>query len=448
MTDELDLSKLTLEQKKEMIQELRKKKQSELFHNDEEKWAHYAQFKNYPRYQEIKKLFDYWNGEGGTGLVLSYLKANDGVNCATSIVDGKELINFGGYNYLNLSGHPDVKRKTIATIEKYGTSSSASRHVSGTKPIHLELEKNISAFLGTEGSIVFPSGYLTNASVIGYLMSAKDLIVHDILSHNSIVAGSLLSPAHRLAFPHNDYKALEQILKGKRNDFERVLIVVEGVYSMDGDIPNLPELIRLKKKYGAWLMIDEAHSIGVIGKTGRGIAEYFSIDRSDIEVNMGTLSKSLGSCGGFISGSNELMTFLHACPGFIFSAAITPSDTAAALASLEIMQQEPERLANLQENARYFLSLCKAKGLNTSFSKDSAIVPVLTGDSLITFLLSQRLAERGINALPIGYPAVEKEASRVRYFISTSHTKEQLQYTAECTAEELNKLKKEIFGAR
>lgn len=440
MTDKIDLSKLSIEEKKKMLEKLLKEKGSKITLSNEEGWDYNAKFTNLPRYQELKEQFDLWDGEGGSGLTMPYLKPNDKINGSTTWVGGKELINFSGFNYLNLSGHPAVFRKSCEAIEKYGTSSSASRLVSGTKPIHLALEQCIATFLGTEDSIIFPSGYLTNVSVISYLMGPKDLIIHDILIHNSIVTGSLLSPAHRLTFPHNDYNALAKILNERRNDFERVLIVIEGVYSMDGDIPDLPEIIKIKKKYGAWLMIDEAHSIGVIGKTGRGIAEYYSIDRSDVEIWMGTLSKSLGSCGGYIAGKKEIITFLHFCPGFIFSTAISPGDTAAALASMEILKQEPERVTNLQKNANYFLSFCKKKNLNTSFSKDSPVVPILVGDSIPTLHLSQKLVERGVYALPIVYPAVEREASRVRFFINTAHTEEQLRFAAECVFEEFGKL--------
>lgn len=439
MSDKVDLSKLSPEQKKEMLQQILRSKKMDASQSSEMA-AYDDKLSTLLRYQVFKKQYDFFTHHNE--LTMPYLTTNDGVSSATTYIDGKELINFCGYNYLNLSGHPYVNKKACEAIERYGTSVSASRTASGNKPLHVELEKSISSFLGTEDTLVFPAGYLTNVSVISHLIGPQDLIVHDILSHNSILAGSLLSHAHRISFPHNDYQALAKILNEKRKDFERALIIIEGVYSLDGDIPNLPEFIKIKKQYGAWLMIDEAHSVGVIGKTGRGIGEYYSVNYSDVEIWMGTLSKALASCGGYISGKEDFITyFKYTCPGFLFSAGISPANTAAALAALEIIQKEPERVANLQKNGRYFLSCCQERGLDTGFSKDSAVVPIVTGDSALSLYLSQALKLRGIYALPIVYPAVEKNAARLRFFIDTAHTEEQLKTTADCVLQEYDKLK-------
>jgi 7-keto-8-aminopelargonate synthetase-like enzyme len=306
----------------------------------------------------------------------------------------------------------------------------------------LELEKEIANFLGVDNSIVFLSGHATNVTTIGHLLGAEDLILSDALIHNCAVQGSILSGARRLYFPHNDWHTLDNILeKQQRQNYRRVLIIIEGIYSQDGDIPDLPKFIEVKKRHKALLMIDEAHSIGVIGKHGAGIGEYFGVDRTDVDLWMGTLSKAFASCGGYIAGSNALVEYLkYTAPGFIYSVGMSSANTAAALASLRVLRAEPERVTQLHRQAKRFLELAQNFGLNTGASKNTPVIPVIVGDSFACMLLSQLLLERGISVHPTIYPAVAEDAARLRFFLSCSHTDEQIDYTVKIVAEELAKI--------
>ena len=281
-----------------------------------------------------------------------------------------------------MSGDPAVGEAAKAAIDRYGTSASASRLVSGQEAIHVELEQAMTRFLGTEDTIALVGGHATNETVIGHLFGPGDLILHDALAHNSIVQGCILSGARRRPFPHNDWQAADRLLEQFRHEYRRVLLVIEGVYSMDGDIPDLPKFVEVKRRHKALLMIDEAHSMGVLGATGRGIAEHFGVDRGDVDIWMGTFSKSLGSCGGYISGCKALVEYLrYTAPGFVFAAAMPPPAAAAAIAALRLLEAEPQRVARLRENARLFLALARQRGLNTGMSKDSPVVPVILGNS-------------------------------------------------------------------
>lgn len=353
----------------------------------------------------------------------------------------KEYINYLDYNYVGLAHHPEIKRQAIAAIEKNGTSASSSRIISGTRQIHLDLEKAIADFLEVDDSLVYTAGFMTNETTISHLMGQKDLIVFDSLCHRSIIAGCEGSSARKIPFPHNDFKALDAILTDFRDKYEKALIIIEGLYSTDGDIPDLPQIIEIKKKHQCLLMIDEAHSIGTIGKTGRGIGEYHNINRNDVDIWMGTLSKSLASCGGFIAGNRNLISFLkYTSPGYVFSAAISPANTAAAFAAINLLNQEPERVKALSQRCELFLKLCKERGINTGVSKDSPIIPVIVGSSTRALLLSNALFEKGIGAIPMIYPSVEEGKSRLRFFITSEHTDEQIRKTIPILADELNKI--------
>lgn len=375
--------------------------------------------------------------------VNPYYKVNLGVPKDLITTDEGYKINFSTYNYAGLNGNPAVIEACQNAIKKYGTSVSGSRMISGEIDLHRQLEAKISSFLGTEDTIVYVGGYATNVSAISTVVGKEDLILHDALSHNSLVTGSILSGAKRMSFPHNDVTALEASLKKVRQYYRRVLIVVEGVYSMDGDICRLPEIIELKKKYGALLMVDEAHSLGVIGECGRGVGDYFKVNRKDVDLWMGTLSKSLVSCGGYISGSKELVELLkYTSDGFIFSAGITPQNTAAALEALNLLEADPSIVRKLLDNSAYFLKLMKDAGIDTGLSNGTAIVPCIVGDSNKCMAMSNILYTRGINVMPILYPAVPEEEARLRFFISACHTKEQMEYTVE----QLVEVKKQVFG--
>lgn len=370
------------------------------------------------------------------GLTNPFFQPHESVSSNTIRIEGHELANFSGYNYLGLSGHPEVSAAAKAAIDQYGTSVSGSRLASGETVLHGQLERELAAMLGVEDCLVFISGYGTNVSTIGHLFGPRDLVVHDALAHSSILAGCQLSGARRLPFAHNDPGALDRLLSEHRAGYERAIVLVEGVYSMDGDIAPLDELIEVKRSHEAALMVDEAHSLGVLGAGGAGVGEHFGIDRADVEIWMGTLSKTLAACGGYVAGSSALIEYLRfTAPGFIFSVGLPPADTAAALAALRIMLREPERVARVQQLAAFFLERARVRGLDTGLSGGSAVVPVIVGDSVRAFRLADALFKRGINVQPIVYPAVEEQAARLRFFITASHTEEQIERAVEAVAE-------------
>jgi 8-amino-7-oxononanoate synthase len=379
------------------------------------------------------------------GVKNPYFNCHTDISRDTISIDGQRYINYSGYNYLGLSGDLEVNAAVIDAIHRYGTSVSASRIVSGEIPLHRELETELAAFHGVEDAVVFVSGYGTNVSTIGHLFGPRDLLLHDSLVHNSAVTGCILSGASRLPFPHNDYAALERLLAEHRTTHERACVLTEGVFSMDGDIPDLPRLIDLKAKYKALLMVDEAHSAGTIGATGRGIAEYCGVDPTRVDIWMGTLSKSFASCGGYIAGCRALtLNLRYAAPGgILYSAGMTPPNTAAALAALRKLPRVVDRVATLAGNGRLFVSLAKAEGLNTGPSSDSPVVPVIVSNSIHCLKLADRLFKAGINVQPMLYPAVSEEASRLRFFITALHTPEQIRFTVESTATALREVRSE-----
>lgn len=370
-----------------------------------------------------------------------FFRVQTNIATNTCIIDGKEYLNFASYNYLNLNGHPQVCAAAKAAIDQYGTSVSASRLVSGERLIHRQLEQELAKVHNTDDCVVFVSGHATNVSTIGYLFGVNDLILYDALSHNSIVQGALLSGAHRKPFPHNDWEAVDEILTSQRREYERVLIVVEGIYSMDGDFPNLPEFIKIKQRHKALLMVDEAHSLGILGEQGHGIASHFGVDAKEIDICMGTLSKTLASAGGYIAGDRALVELLRTyTPGFLYSVGISPPVAAAALEALKIMQAEPERVAALHKNGLLFLQKAKEKGINTGLSAGYSVIPVIVGSSIKSGRLAAAMFNRGVNVQPIFYPAVEEKSARLRFFISSAHTEQQIIQTVEILSEELQKL--------
>ncbi|GHT10815.1 hypothetical protein FACS1894170_03580 [Planctomycetales bacterium] len=395
----------------------------------------YYRIGKFPEYLRLKAGLDMIKDTG----LNRFFDVHEGITNDRAVIGGKEYINFSNYNYVNTSGDEEVTKAAIDACEKYGTSVSASRLVSGNKPIHRELENAVSQFLGTEDTIVMVGGHATNEGVIGHLLNEKDMILFDALAHNSIVEGALLSGARRRPFPHNDWQAADWILKKHRHDYRRVLIAVEGVYSMDGDYPDLPKLIDIKKRNHCLLMVDEAHSIGVLGKTGRGIGEHFGVTRSDVDIWMCTLSKTFASCGGYISGSQELVEYLkYTAPNFVFSVGISPPNCAAALAAIRVLEREPQRVDRLRRNSELLLQLLKDAGFNTGTSRDSAVVPVILGNSMLALQLSKALFDRGVNVQPILHPAVEEKAARLRFFVTSAHTEEQIRYTVNALQAAMN----------
>ena len=361
------------------------------------------------------------------GIENPFFRAHDQRAGPTAVIDGKEFLNFSSYDYLGLNGHPAVIQAAKDAADRYGMSASASRVVSGERKIHGELEQKLAAFHETESAVVFVSGHATNVSTIGHILQKDDLLVHDAYIHNSIVMGAKLSGALRQAFKHNDLDSLESILKERAGHHGKILIVVEGVYSMDGDMATLPSIIELKKKYGAWLMVDEAHSVGILGKTGRGIAEHCGVDPGDVDIWMGTLSKTLASCGGYIAGKRDLVDYLKfTAPGFVFSVGLSPALAASASTALDVMHAEPERVQRAQQNGNYFLRAAKEAGLDVGVSQGHAIVPLMIGDSLKATVFASRLSKEGVNVLPIIFPAVPEKSARLRYFITSEHTENQI----------------------
>ncbi|MDO4570141.1 MAG: aminotransferase class I/II-fold pyridoxal phosphate-dependent enzyme [Planctomycetia bacterium] len=402
----------------------------------------YYVFEKSPEFIQLQKNFEI---QLQSGLRNPYFTTHEGQAKDTTIIGGKEYIHFSSYNYLGLGAHPDVLQFVKEMVDKYGTSASASRLVSGQKDIHLRFEEEMAEFYGTEDAIVFSAGHHVNESVLGHLCGKGDLILHDALAHNSIVMGALLSGAQRRPFHHNDWEMANDILKRSRSEFRRVWIAIEGVYSMDGDVAPVPEFIEMKKRNKAYLYVDEAHSLGTLGKRGAGVCDHFGISPSDGDLWMGTISKSFGSCGGFISGKKSIIEYLrYTTPGFVFSAAIAPPATAAALGALRVLKREPERVERLRENSALFLRLAKEGGLNTGLSAGTPVIPIIYGNSLVSMIVAQRLFEKGINVQPIMYPAVEEKAARLRFFMTAIHTREQIEYTAKTLIEETKKVLKEL----
>lgn len=370
------------------------------------------------------------------GLPSPYFRAHAGVAGATSRIGNQDYDNFASYNYLGLNGDSRVSEAAKQAIDQYGTSVSASRVVSGERPLHRALEAELAEVYEAEDCVTMVSGHATNVTVIGHLVDKDDVILHDSLSHNSLVQGALMSGARRIVFPHNDLDELERLLAAARPRAKRALILVEGHYSMDGDVPDLARLVDIKRRYRASLMVDEAHSLGCVGPRGHGIAEHSGVPCGDVDVWMGTLSKTLCSSGGYVAGPRTLIEYLRcSAPGFVYSVGLSPPVAAAALAALRLMRAEPWRVARLQANGCCFLDACRDAGLDTGPSVGFAIVPVMVGSSIRAVKLAQILFDAGVNVQPIIYPAVPEQGARLRFFISTLHEAGPLRRVAEATAE-------------
>lgn len=361
------------------------------------------------------------------GFASPYFRMHDGPPSSVQRIGEKERINFASYDYLGLNGDPRINEAAIRAIDDSGISPGASRLVGGERDCHRVLEQALAELHGVADAVVMVSGHATNVSVLRTLLGPEDLVVTDALAHNSLIEGARLSGATRLTCPHNDYDWLDRELGRIRGRHRRVVIAVESLYSMDGDSPDLASLVSIKARHGAWLMVDEAHGVGVLGQTGRGIAEEQGVDPLSVEIWMGTLSKTLGSCGGYIAGSADLIRLMkYKAPGFVFSVGLPPVLAVAACEALRLMLEEPERVDRLAQNGAIFYQACRSEGLDTGRSKGRAITSILTGDSMSAVALSQGLFDAGINALPVVYPAVPERQARVRFFITARHTEDQL----------------------
>jgi 8-amino-7-oxononanoate synthase len=369
-----------------------------------------------------------------------YFTPHEGAAGARSTIGGREVVNFSSYNYLGWCGDHRVSAAAAAAIERYGTSASASRIASGERPLHRDLEQALAAHYGTEDCVVFVSGHATNVTVIGHLLEPGDLILHDALIHNSALLGAQLSGARRLPFPHNDWAALDRLLTAHRAAHHRVLIIVEGVYSMDGDVPDLPQFIAVKQKHDALLMVDEAHALGVLGVHGGGIGEHCAVQPTDVDLWMGTLSKTLASCGGYICASHLVVEYLkYTAPGFLYSVGLAPPLAAAALCALQLTHENPGRVQRLRERAEALRTQFRAAGWKVGASEHSAVVPLILGDPDRALQLAHALFTAGINVQPILPPAVEVDQARLRFFLSALHTPDDISQTVRTVGAQLER---------
>ena len=381
----------------------------------------------FPELQQLQGQMDQLNS---AGLEIPYLDI--------LTTKKRQMINYNTYNYVGLAGHPMVSAASKAAIDEYGTSMSSSPIVGQTE-INRDLENELCSFFQSEAAVLFVGGWVSNVTTIDALVGPKDLILCDALNHNSCVVGQRLSGATVVQFPHNDVQQADRMLERIRHQYRRVLIVIEGVYSMDGDIPDLHAFVAMKKKHKAMLFLDEAHSFGTMGPTGRGLCEYSNVDPKDVDVRMGTMSKALGSTGGFILGSQALIQYLKYCAGgFVFSVGLTPANSASALASLKLIQKEPERVQRLQELSREFRDEAEKKGLDVgTVVPGSPVVVVHVGSTVECVTASMKLAQAGINVKPIVYPAVEEGKCRLRFFLSSLRTTQENMHTINTLAQEI-----------
>ena len=354
-----------------------------------------------------------------------YLKSVEELNGARAQVDGREMIVFASYNYLGLIRHPKVVETAKKALDKYGTGAAGVRFLAGTTDAHTELEEKIAHFKNVDAAVTFSSGYVTNLAAITTLCQRGDLVVMDKLDHASIIDGCRLSGAYHRSFLHNNVKSLENIL-AQSGKYKNMLIVIDAVYSMDGDIAPLPEISHLAKKYNARLMVDEAHSIGVIGKTGHGIEEHFGLENA-VDIHMGTLSKTIPSIGGYLAGDKDLINFLKlTARPFIFSASLPPVNVAAAKTCFEVIESEPELIAQLQINIKQFREGLQKMGYDTGNS-ETAIVPIMVGEEERTLELCKKVNEGGVFICPILFPAIPKGTNRLRAHVQAAHTSKDIE---------------------
>jgi 8-amino-7-oxononanoate synthase len=339
-------------------------------------------------------------------------------------INGKDVLMFGSNSYLGLTNHPKIKEAAKKAIDKYGSGCAGSRFLNGTLDIHIELERRLAKLVGKDGALCYSTGFQVNLGVVSVLAGRQDYLLLDELDHASIIEGSRLSFSKVLKFKHNDMKALEAKLKRCEPDSIK-LIVVDGIFSMEGDIINLPELVKLATKYKGNVMVDDAHSIGVLGKNGSGTADHFGLTKK-VDLIMGTFSKSLASLGGFIAADKEVINYIkHNSRSLIFSASMTPASAASVLAALDIMESEPERIANLWSVTNYALKNFKDAGFNTGKS-ESPIIPLFIRDDIKALKLTQILLTEGVFVNPVVSPAVPKEDSLIRFSLMATHTHKQV----------------------
>lgn len=369
--------------------------------------------KNYTRAAEVKKAGYY-----------PYFKAIQSGASSEVMVDGRKMIMIGSNNYLGLTQHPQVKEEAVKAVEKYGSGCTGSRFLNGTLDIHEELERKLAHFMKKEACLVFSTGFQTNQGAISTLVGKGSTAVIDRGDHASIIDGSRLAFGNVLKYKHNDMADLERVLQ-HLPDPANALIIIDGVFSMEGDLANLPEIVKLKRKYRTRLMVDDAHGVGVMGKNGRGTAEHFGVE-NEVDVIMGTFSKSFASLGGFLVGEEKVISYVkHHARALIFSASMPPAAVATVLAALEVIQKEPERRARLWTLTNRMLKAYQQMGFNTGPSK-TPIIPLIIGEDMRTFGFWKQLFEEGLFTNPVVSPAVPPDQALIRTSYMATHTDKEL----------------------
>ena len=388
--------------------------------------------------RRIKALTDRAAGLKEHGLYFYNQPVQDILPGMKVRVNGREMGMYASYSYLGLVGHPRINEAAKKAVDKYGTGTHGVRSLAGTLTIHSELEETIANFKHAEAAVTYSSGYATNLSVISTLMGRGDYVFSDKLNHASIVDGCLMSGAEFRRFRHNDMEHLEGLLKNAPADVAK-LVIADSVFSMDGDIIDLPKTVELCKKYNAWLMIDEAHSVGVLGKKGTGIEEHFDMYGS-IDIKMGTLSKTIPSVGGYVAANKDIITYLrHASRAYIFSAALPPAQAAAANEAFKVILDEPERLEKLNVNTKQFINGLKSMGFDTMLT-ETAIVPVLCGDDMTAFEMTREAEHNDVFVLPVVSPAVPEGLARLRATVTAGHEPSEIERAMDVIGEAGKKL--------
>lgn len=361
--------------------------------------------------------------------VYPYFRCIESEQHTEVIMSGRKVLMFGSNSYLGLTNHPKVIESAIEATKKYGTGCAGSRFLNGTLDIHLELEKELAEFVGKEDAIIYSTGFQVNLGVVSCVTGREDYVICDELDHASIVEGRRLSFSTAMKFKHNNMQSLEKELQKCKPESIK-LIVVDGVFSMEGDITNLPEIVRLSKKYNASIMVDEAHGFGVLGRQGRGTCDHFGLT-DNVDLIMGTFSKSLASLGGFIAGDESIINYLrHTSRSYIFSASATPAAVAAARTALHIMQEEPERLQSLWDNTHYALKCFRDLGFEIG-NTATPIIPLYVRDMEKTFMVTKMLFDEGVFINPVIPPACSPEDTLIRFSLMATHTKGQIDYAIE-----------------
>ncbi len=360
----------------------------------------------------------------GTHFSLRVLEEAQLPECT---IDGKRVINLASNNYLGLTTHPKLKEAALAAIHKYGVGSGAVRTVSGTMTIHMELEEKIARFKNVEACVVFQSGFTANAGTVSAILGRGDFIISDELNHASIIDGARLSRATIKVFRHKDMAHAEELLKEVAGEPGHKLLITDGVFSMDGDIAPLPALCDLAEKYGAIMMVDDAHSSGVLGRNGRGTIDHFNM-HGRVDVQVGTLSKAIGALGGYVCGARDLIDFLyHRGRPFLFSTSHPPSVAATCIAAFDVLEQEPQLMEKLWENTRFFKKELKNLGFNTGSQSETPITPIMVGEGRLAMQFSRELFNEGVYTPGIAYPTVAEGKARLRTIMSATHSRDQLE---------------------